>query len=250
MKNKNEKKQLLKNGTFNDFRKNQYELFKQLEDYDEVKNVLKFMYKEDYINLKQLLEARKKQIKKIKKWIEWHILKNYKLYFFTFTYDDKKRRKEMKAETLKKYVINSLQDVDDFIINIDYGKQNERLHFHGIIAINENTNNLYKIYENENKKLESDNKNYQEYIKKVGFCNIQKIGNQEADKDKIARYITKLTLHSIKVKQKYISTKKGTEYQKTKKAIEKFEKIKKVKGNEKISLEGMPFYIKNAFPNP
>ena len=66
----------------------------------------------------------------------------------------------------------------------------------------------------------------EQYIQKTGAIYCKKVFNKtEKDKTQIARYIAKLTLHSIKVKQKYVSVKKGTEYQKEKAFFEKANKM-------------------------
>lgn len=230
MKNQALKAELITSGTFKEYRKKAYDLYLQYKDYDMKDEALIEIYgAENAKALKQLLKARRMQISKIKNHINFCRRNDYIIFFFTFTYDDEKRKKEMKPDTLKKYVIRALRNADDYILNIDYGSKTERLHFHAIVFYK--ISNLYKAMKLKDyfKNIEKDNKkanqindnnyifpndlNHKEYIEKVGNMYIQKLGNKNDDEEKIARYITKLTLHTIKVKQKYISTKKGSDFQ-------------------------------------
>lgn len=236
LKNTQRKKELIEQGINKQYGKDQYEIFTRIGNIDETKAQLKEKYGEDYEPLEQLRKARKQQNKVIKDHIEWLFKNDYELYFYTFTYDDKKRRKEMTPETLKKYVTRALQNVDDYIINIDYGGEKERLHYHGIIAMSKDNpfkamklkthlkvQKRYKEAEEvkDNLYIFASDTAQNDYINKVGFLYIEQIRDNENSHKAVTKYITKLTLHSLKVKQKYVSTKKGTDYQDEKKWIEK-----------------------------
>lgn len=246
MQNKEHKKTLIKDGVFKEYQKQQYEVFNATKGDLNLKNeALKFIFNNDYNDLKQLSEAKKKQASKIKKHLYYWLhnkRENENIYFLTFTYDDAKRRKEIKEEILKKYVIKALKLSNDYIINIDYGEQNERIHFHGLALINDEfIKDKYDL-----KTLNHNHwhtiKNYkftifEEYENKVGIITAERIKTTDKDLTKIGRYMSKLISHSIKVKQTYISTKKGTTYQKHKKALESYLKVRNqnLNWNEKIN---------------
>lgn len=230
MKDKAAKKDLIERNIYSDFRIRQYQIYNDLQgDWEAKEEKLKQIYGEDYKLLKQIQEAQKKQAQKIKEWLDFYTKQNYEVFFFTFTYDDNKRRKPMNMATLKKYVTRALKHAKDYKINFDWGKENGRLHMHGI-GIYEDGSEYLPIYKgkayNKNKKrwftiYEADNDEaHNEYKRKVGYLNIQKVKNDKANKDKVTNYLKKLVLHSIKENQTYISTKKGTyfqEYQTSKK---------------------------------
>lgn len=163
--------------------------------------------KEQVIECENIRCARKKQRQKIENHIDYLFRKNYKLYFVTFNFNDDALK--LKANTRKQKVRRLLSQCDDYILNIDYGKENEREHYHAIIAFKENNHETYK---NDYKKIKI--KQFDSY--NLGFYDVQEIRREGKSKEKLARYITKLTSHSIKVSQQYVSVKKGSDYQKYK----------------------------------
>ena len=223
MENKKRKKELIESNKHKEFGELKYKLYYENRgDIEAVEEQLKQIYKDDYINLKQILEARKKQNKKIKEHLNYLINQNkYDIYFGTFTYDDAKRKKTMNPKTLKKYVIRAIDKSEDYIINIDYGSQNERLHYHALIAYQKD----HDIENDEAIKIYKD---------KVGFVLLKKIKTEQKDIEALSRYITKLTLHSLKVKQNYVSTKKNTQYQHYKSEYER---------QRKQGLKGYSYYV-------
>lgn len=106
MKDKELKKELINNKTFEGYCKQRFSYFENKE-YDKIDN-----YKNYYdINgvvfteienkaCQQIKHARKIQVKKLRDHILFLIRRNYKLYFMTFTYDDNKVKK-INAEKLK-----------------------------------------------------------------------------------------------------------------------------------------------------
>lgn len=235
MKNKEIKKNLINKGTFKEYRKQRFQMFKnkEYEKLDDYKNY----FDENGVQFDELTnqccyelkQARKKQIQKIRRHIIYWLANDYKIFFGTFSYDDKKRKKEIKEETLKKYVLRTISNIsDDYIINIDYGRENERLHYHCLLAIKENNFTNEFTYESVKRNKGTREKpiwvkgdklihsNFKEYENNVGFYDMEPCKDDEESAKKLSRYIDKLTLHSIKVKQNYVSVKKGTEYQQVK----------------------------------
>lgn len=225
MNNKELKKNLINNGTFKDYRKQRFDFFenKKFEkiDSDEYYHTDngEMMTQEEIKCCKEMKESRKKQVSKIRNHYLYWLNNSYQIYFMTFTYDDKKRRKDIKEETLKKYVIKALEPFDDFIVNIDYGKENERKHFHALAVRKNSEDKLINVKREvkpnvwkKGKKLILDS--LMEYENKVGFYDAEPCQDNIESAKKLSRYIDKLTLHSLKVKQNYVSVKKGSEYQK------------------------------------
>lgn len=159
----------------------------------------------------QMDEARKKQCSRLYKHIDYLFNKNYDLIFATFTFNDNALK--LSYDTRKQKVrraINMCPVVVDYIGNIDYGKENEREHYHYIIAIK-------KGYDFTFKKVKRKNK-YQMIITNMpidynfGFSTYELIGDTEKDRKKTTKYTAKLGLHALKVKQSQIITKKDSEY--------------------------------------
>lgn len=264
MKNKENKKRILEDGTYQKYSKRQKELFKQGLNYDEVNEVLKNEFK-DQSDIIQMRRARRQQTKKIKNKLEYYTARGYDVYFATFTYSDDKRRKEMKPEILKKYVVQALKYADDYSLNIDYGEKNKRLHFHALVYYDHNNimghaikKKDYEILTQGETKIKDDtvyvftpDPNHREYERKVGTITFKKC--TFGDGTALARYITKLTLHSVKEQQKYVSSKKGSRYDKYQKLMNEAKKLNK-KDNEYFynyvglihTIKSTP-YLLNAF---
>lgn len=225
MENKEYKKKLIKNGTFKEYRESRFN-HKKNGNYDLIDSDLYFhvangeqFKKEELKACQQMYKARKEQVAKIRKHYIYWLNNDYDIFFLTFTYDDKKRRKEMKAPTLKRYCISAMSEFDDYIINVDYGNQGERLHYHALGAIKKGKKLEYTKIKRQKKDnkwktgLKMVNNSLLDYERKVGFYDCEICKDNEESAKKLSRYIDKLTLHSVKVKQSYCSVKKGSEYQ-------------------------------------
>lgn len=183
--------------------------------YDEVAKFIG-VEKAELISFFQLQDARKKQNKRLMKHIEYLFKKGYMLIFATFTFDE--RNMLLSADTRYQKVIRSFspEHVDDYIGNIDYGKNTDREHYHFIIAI---PKGLFKPqysmvkYEGHSTlvidNMPKDIVNYD-----GGFTCFQLINEDMKDREKVAKYIAKLTNHSLKIKQTKIKAKRDSEYHK------------------------------------
>lgn len=146
--------------------------------------------------------------------------------------------KSYKAYILRRRIMEYIgKNICDLIMNVDYGTKNQRLHFHAVIAVKKDSliktrdyakdiNGNFVYNKNGKKKTYTKYTNdiFSKYENKIGFYTLEpvrlKTGNTEKDKKfnqntiaKLSEYINKLVSHSIKVKQSYITTKKGTRYQ-------------------------------------
>lgn len=241
MKNKEIKQEMLKNGLYSQLRTIDKKLYKttgqSIKGYiyqnvytDDNLQMLNFLEKQDLIDIEmsnmansfnitniqlksfiQMKQAKSQQARRLYRHLNY-LINNYDLLFATFTFNDEEMK--LKKNTRYQHLIRSLNNdfVKDYIVNIDYGKKNEREHYHGIIAIDRNQ--CFKMEQHKHKGV------IKCFVKdipinyKYGFVSYEIIKNTDTDRHKIANYISKLGLHSLKVEQKRIRTKKGSDYQK------------------------------------
>lgn len=263
MKNKEIKKNLILNGEYKNYTNQRHSFyknqdFKSLQDINSFFDLLGNKYdNETFTNCEQIRNARHKQITKLKDHFVYWYLENYQIYFITFTYDTNKRRnknKSIKPETLKSYITRYLkQNVDDYVLNVDYGTEHERLHYHALIAIKDKPNlelENYRYTKTDKKgrtktkeKMRFTSQWLKDYENKIGFYQIEKARTNGIDITRLTKYIDKLTLHSIKVKQSYVGTMKGTQYQREKEY--KKQLIKRVKYSKLIN-KNINFIVNNS----
>lgn len=84
-----------------------------------------------------ILSSRYQKASRIKNHFLWLFMKKQYNYFLTFTFSDENIKKC--DRTRKDYIKKSLYAFDSdiyFILNIDYGKTTERLHYHAIVGTN------------------------------------------------------------------------------------------------------------------
>lgn len=221
MKNQEFKKQLVSDGTFQKYmtsRKLAFQLgqdnslyLQQLNEetlqYEPVFNEEIFSMSEDEaIECERMRRNKNKQVQKIEEHIRYLFsLKNVALFFATFTFSDE-TLDTTSAKTRHRKVIQCLgANCIDYIVNIDYGTQNEREHYHALIAVDLRSVEVYLDDKGHFKITGLD-------AYKYGFYSLERIKTAEIDEKRLSRYITKLTFHSIKVKQSYVSVKKGSFY--------------------------------------
>ena len=84
----------------------------------------------------KLLNARIQKVGRIKKRLLYLLIRYKYIWFCTFTFDNNyiNKSERTKRDLIKKYL-----NTHDFkyILNIDYGKQTQRQHFHCILATNQ-----------------------------------------------------------------------------------------------------------------
>lgn len=151
------------------YNKKRYNAFKTGEEF--IKN----------IDFEKILNARYQKISRIKKRLLYLIVRHKYIWFCTFTFSNKYINK---CERTKRDLIKSVLNNNDFkyILNIDYGKNTQRQHFHCILATNENID-INKLFQDT-------------YI--GGFsCSIL-CKNGLEDFKRLSKYINKLVNHCLK----------------------------------------------------
>lgn len=145
------------------------ELYLNIEN-DMAKNEME-LYREGHRINKASYARRSRLEKKIT-----NMLENNNCIFLTFTFKDSVLDSTTK-ETRKKYILRALKLIsDNYIANIDYGRKNEREHYHAVVVSDNVDRNIWKDY---------------------GAINFERI-KQTSDSVKLAKYIVKLTNHAIK----------------------------------------------------
>lgn len=132
----------------------------------------------EFLECRKLNDAFYHRQKRLRARVET-MLKNGNCIFITLTFNDdclkntnEKQRRTFVSRYLKTF--NSM-----YIANIDFGKENNREHYHAII--------------------QSDNIDLSEW-RKHGNINVERIRNRDIDKDciRLSKYVAKLSNHAIK----------------------------------------------------
>ena len=243
MKNKTKKQEILNNGKFKElknldrtlYKKYECNLFDFIEEIDiNDKNKQIASYREliiyilTHANIKditieeikcyfQLINAKKIKANRIRKQIQYYALRGYPIIFGTFTFNEEalklnpKYRKEIITREL-----NKNPNIVDYIGNIDFGKENEREHYHYIIFCKKD----FMPIINEHKNIINLNINYNK-----GHSFYEEVNNDKTDFAKIGNYINKLPYHALKRnKFEKMIYKRNSPYQQFKKQIERHKK--------------------------
>lgn len=167
------KNDLLQSGKYKKWKKRRKEL--NLTGFSDILD--DFDYLEDKC-CEQLLNAYKMRLKRVYDEIEF-IVKSGQGVFITFTFNDDSLSRTS-SNTRRRQVSRFLKSVSDrYVANIDFGKKNNREHYHAIIP-NEIPLEKLKYW-------------YNTY----GTIKAIKIKGS-SDSKAIAKYILKLSLHSLK----------------------------------------------------
>lgn len=224
---------MLKSGKYSNIKKLDHSLYKatglgiaqlintgdnQIEIINQIMDIAK-SYKidinqDEVTSYLQMCNARRQQASRIYRHIQYGINKGYQVVFATFTFNNE----ALKLSELyrKKYIQRLLASnnvIVDYIGNIDYGDINEREHYHYILFISPD-------YELKTQIRTIKSKTTRKYISvenlniayDKGFTTYELVGTDDTDNKKIAKYVAKLTMHSIKVHQTKIITKKDSSY--------------------------------------
>lgn len=142
------------------------------------KNNQPFILNKEY---EKLLNARVQKVGRIKKRLLYLLIRYDYIWFCTFTFNDNYINK---SERTKRDLIKSVLNTHDFkyILNIDYGKNNHRQHFHCILATN----------------INMDLNQYIQNYYNGGFSLSIQCKKGIDDLSRLTKYIDKLVNHCIK----------------------------------------------------
>lgn len=159
------------------------ELLNKLIEYNKNKfdSFIYGSYFEKIPEYEKMLNARYHKTSRIKQRLVYLLSRYDYIWFCTFTFTNKYINK---SERTKRDLIKSVLNTNDFkyILNIDYGKQEMREHFHCIVATNCNLD-IHKYFQD----------NY-----KGGFSKSIQCKNGFTDLTRLSKYIDKLVNHCIK----------------------------------------------------
>lgn len=178
----------IENITYNDLIETQAKIEKSQEFYIKASEDLK-QYNEEEIKEAEKVNyaSYKRQNRLQKKALE--IIKSDSAIFLTLTFNDVVFN-NMSKETRKKNITRFLKKTcNKYIANIDFGKKNEREHYHALVEPKgENIDNkeYYKIFYNSSINFER--------IK----ITCKKNHDIESTSKKVSKYVSKLTNHAIK----------------------------------------------------
>lgn len=138
----------------------------------------KIFTKKELVSLRQLFDAHRQKVCRLKKKIKYMFKRCPFVYFITLTWRDE-LLENTKASTRRTYVRRFLSGLDyvDFHANIDFGHQTLREHYHAVLCSYSPIESLDWHY---------------------GFSNIQHVKSSSADFGRVAQYINKLTFHAVK----------------------------------------------------
>lgn len=179
------KNTIIQNGVYDVFLQEKSKLYLKGLDSNNKNNYLDLFDEDTIITCFKIFNAnRERKRYGLEELIKWcfcieksNHYKDYKLIFGTLTFSDKVLDKTSK-ETRRRYVSRFLSKTcDNYIANIDFGKKNEREHYHFVALCKSEI---------------------QKGTWKYGFDSYRKIDHTKTDLKKAKNYILKLNNHSYK----------------------------------------------------
>lgn len=171
-------------------------------DYDTALRERCFLLKQDeraYIEAEKLNKARYKRVKRLKDRISSMLRNCSTVVFLTLTFSPK-TLDTTSAESRRKYVTTFLSEYsDNYVANIDFGKKNNREHYHAVIDCKVPTSNwqfghaLAEIVQAPQDLKRKVPKRYQSLSDEE-----QKTLMTRDHENRLSKYIAKLTNHAIK----------------------------------------------------
>lgn len=251
MKNPELKRELLMNGKMDDYCRNRYNLieaetddnimfynvlmdsFDSYKEYEQEcrRKAIEYLRdtlskadtfgltREEFNACEQMRCCKRTKTKKIEKHLKYwfdNLTGSEQVIFGTLTFNDDDL--DTNIDTRRQYVRRFLNEwCDDYIANIDYGKQNEREHYHFVALIDGSL--LYRhefSYMDKNGKQKIGSEltcdQMQSWSSKHGFTKTRLVPGREKDSEQISRYISKLSNHSLKVQTEKLIVKRGSKY--------------------------------------
>lgn len=223
------KKSLVSSGVYKQYCDVRFALYQAEKDVTD-RSLYPFLSDDEFKACCQLLDAKTKQRKRITQWLDyWLKVDDVVLLFGTQTFNDKALSRSFTAR--QKDIQRMLTQYEDYCSNVDYGTENEREHYHFLVAVSKDL--LQSVEWKTNKrgrKYASSIPKSEKYLS-LGHQNWQLIDfDDDAIEEKLAGYIAKLVNHSIKVKQTKLGYKRDSTYKLFQKENENWSKLSKVHG--------------------
>lgn len=131
---------------------------------------------------------RHQKKKRVNKMLESMALAYNGLYFVTLTFTDEKLN-STNERTRHRYAVEWLNNnCLDYVANIDYGGKTQREHYHAVVALRD----IHNLTEWQN-----------------GFKSVKSVSYDATSKQRLGKYLVKLTNHAGKVGSGRIFRKKG-----------------------------------------
>lgn len=173
-----------------------------------------FLNDAEYKACNQLRRAKQIQRNRIIKWLDYYMKqKDLIILFGTQTFNESALKKSRQARA--KAIQRELTQFVDYVSNIDYGKQNEREHYHFVVIAR--PEDLKEVTWSIDKKT---GRPYvlsfpiTEQFLTLGYQKWEKIDlNDPKIGEKVSGYIAKLVNHSLKVEQTKLGYKRNSPYQ-------------------------------------
>lgn len=141
----------------------------------ELENFYNNTYKEDWNECRKIYNAHINRVKRVKDKVT-KIFNTNKCIFVTLTFNDNSLN-DLSSLTRRRYVQRFLEECsEDYVGNIDFGKKNEREHYHAVVQADKVDNTLWKY----------------------GIINFERVRSNVEDTSRISQYIAKLVNHAIK----------------------------------------------------
>lgn len=160
----------------------------------------------------QLRGAKRAQSLRLRKHLKFWVAAGYQIVFGTLTFKPEVLD-QTSAKTRRRYIQRFLNETfSDYIANIDFGKKNEREHYHfvAVLDISEKLQTCEYRTKSGRKRIKVVSDEILEYETKFGYTLIQPIDKK--DYGQVGGYVAKLVNHSIKVKQTKLMVKKDSAY--------------------------------------
>ena len=153
------------------------------------------------LEYERILCARYMKVSRVKKRLVWLLARFEYVYFVTFTFDNK--RLNQKEETRRKLIKKTLEQIQGakWILNIDYGKKNEREHYHCIVGLNNldlDGDLISFLLTNKQQELGDIYLDYKLKTIYPCFVSAERIGKHNEDIKRLSKYIDKLSNHCLK----------------------------------------------------
>lgn len=161
-----------------DYRKTLIEKDKEYGSFDFLYWCFNYRKVDDFLDCSLLMkESRRRKTKRVREKIEDLVI-NHNAVFITLTFNDDILGTTTE-KTRRRYVSRYLKDnCSCYVANIDYGSGKGREHYHAVV---------------------SNDIDFNWWTSHCGFIYAERVKPREDSKERVSRYITKLTNHALKV---------------------------------------------------